>query len=62
MAALSAVQTATTLTPPSSSHGDGNGFSWDFASAKHEVSSLPPLPSRWRPEISTLSVGEGFTH
>lgn len=45
MSALSAVQTATTLTPPSSSHGDGNGFSWDFTSAKHEVSSLPfPLP------------------
>lgn len=43
MSALSAVQTATTLTPPSSSHGDGNGFSWDFTSAKHEVSSLPPL-------------------
>lgn len=40
MSALSAVQTATTLTPPSSSHGDGNGFSWDFTSAKHEV-SLP---------------------
>lgn len=36
MSALSAVQTATTLTPPSSSHGDGNGFSWDFTSAKHE--------------------------
>ncbi|KAL2279976.1 hypothetical protein FJTKL_13113 [Diaporthe vaccinii] len=36
MSALSAVQTATTLTPPSSSHGDGNGFSWDFTSGKHE--------------------------
>lgn len=44
MSALSAVQTATTLTPPSSSHGDGNGFSWDFTSAKHEVSLLPPSP------------------
>lgn len=45
MSALSAVQTATTLTPPSSSHGDGNGFSWDFASAKHDVSfPLFPLP------------------
>jgi hypothetical protein len=44
MAALSAVQTATTLTPPSSSHGDGNGFSWDFTSAKHEV-GFPPSPS-----------------
>lgn len=60
MSALSAVQTATTLTPPSSSHGDGNGFSWDFTSAKHEVSLL--APSRWRPEISTSCVGEGFTH
>ncbi|KAI3400898.1 hypothetical protein diail_1589 [Diaporthe ilicicola] len=37
MSALSAVQTATTLTPPSSSHGEGNGFSWDFTSAKHET-------------------------
>lgn len=37
MSALSAVQTATTLTPPSSSHGDGNGFSWNFTSAKHDT-------------------------
>ncbi|POS79359.1 hypothetical protein DHEL01_v202244 [Diaporthe helianthi] len=36
MSAMSAVQTATTLTPPSSSHGDGNGFPWEFASAKHD--------------------------
>ncbi|KAF3771202.1 hypothetical protein M406DRAFT_67522 [Cryphonectria parasitica EP155] len=31
MAAMSTAQTATTLTPPSSSHGDANGFRWDFA-------------------------------
>lgn len=61
MAALSAVQTATTLTPPSSSHGDGNGFSWDFTSAKHEVSFLGPSPVASRDQ-HTLSVGEGFTH
>lgn len=36
MAAMSTVQTATTLTPPSSSHDNANGFSWDFTSAKAE--------------------------
>ncbi|PSR78337.1 hypothetical protein BD289DRAFT_486100 [Coniella lustricola] len=32
MAAISATQTAT-LTPPSSSHGNANGFQWDFVTA-----------------------------
>ncbi|ROV90234.1 hypothetical protein VMCG_10243 [Cytospora schulzeri] len=40
MAAMSTVQTATTLTPPSSSHDNGNGFSWDFTSAKPENQHL----------------------
>lgn len=45
MATLSTAQTATatTLTPPSSSHGDANGFQWDFSatSGKPEVSLYP---------------------
>lgn len=45
MATLSTAQTATTttLTPPSSSHGDANGFQWDFSTTagKPEVSLFP---------------------
>ncbi|KAJ4388981.1 hypothetical protein N0V93_006443 [Gnomoniopsis smithogilvyi] len=34
MAAMAAAHTATaTITPPSSSHGDNNGFQWDFTTA-----------------------------
>ncbi|KAK7749597.1 hypothetical protein SLS53_000173 [Cytospora paraplurivora] len=36
MAVMSTVQTATTLTPPSSSHDNANGFPWDFSTAKAE--------------------------
>lgn len=49
MAAMSTAQTATTLTPPSSSHGDVNGFQWDFqtTAGKPEVSffSLSSKPT-----------------
>lgn len=41
MAATSTAHTATALTPPSSSHGDSNGFQWDFSAqpVRDEVSS-----------------------
>lgn len=46
MAATSAAHTASALTPPSSSHGDTNGFQWDFNNLQNPRDEVSVVYSR----------------